>query len=159
MIIFCFEQFEDVESKTFIVRLLNGYRAQLSTTFVPTGPRPLRRRPPKPQRPIAPGKRLRPNAAALGGEPGRGEGCRVPALKRSHAGRHGQQWPGASEAGPEIPVSNLGHLKKVFAIEIYEKHVCICSKCLEKVVAIRPKKFGINDHNITCLYVWRMDDL
>ena len=68
----------------------------------------------KPQRPTAPRKRLRRNAAAQGGERGQGRGCRVPAIKRRRSGCQGQLWPGASEAGPEIP---SGHLKKFFGIE------------------------------------------
>ena len=86
----------------------------------------------KPQRPTAPGKRLRSDAAPLGSIQGQGRGCRVPAVKRCRIGCHGQQWPGASkrDAGPQI--SNLGHLKKFFEIEIHEKK-CIFNKCLTKL--------------------------
>ena len=130
---FCSEQFEVVESKTFIVRLLNEYRAQLSTTFVVSTSWTSA----KPQRPTAPGKRLRLDAAPSCGGQRQGRGCRVPAVERRCGGRHGQQWPGAPE------------------IEIHEKKVCIFSKCVEKVVTFKPK-----DHNATWYgsgHVWIND--
>ena len=134
---FCSEQFEVVESKTFIVRLLNEYRAQLSTTFVVSTSWTSA----KPQRPTAPGKRLRLDAAPRGCEQGRGEGCAVLGLKRRRGGCHGQQWPGAPEEGPEIPSPTWGTSESVSGLKFVRDKFCICSKCLEKV---HPKKFAID---------------
>ena len=81
--------------------------------------RPLDCRSPSGRR--ARGKRLRRHAAPPGGgRPGRG--CKAPADQRRRGGRQEQRSPGASEAGrSRNPVSNLGHLKKVFGIEILAK--------------------------------------
>ena len=109
---------------SFVCRL-NGI------TFVVPRRQPLGRRAPKPQRPTAPGKRLRRNAAPQGsvGRPRRG--CRVPAVKRRRSGCYGQQGPGASEAGSMArnPVSNLGHLYKVFGIETLRKCLQYLQDC------------------------------
>ena len=51
----------------------------------------------KPQWPTAPGKCLRPNAAALRGSQRPRRGCRAFALKRRRGGRQDQRWPGASK--------------------------------------------------------------
>ena len=52
--------------------------------------------------------RLRSDAAALRGNlrPRRGSG--VFARERRRGGRHGQRWPGATKAGPEIPSPTSG---------------------------------------------------
>ena len=137
MYFFALNIFEDVESKTFIVRL--SFERDNFRRLRGLGLLAVVRQ--KPERPAAPGKRLRPNAAPPGGILWQGEGCRVLALKRSRGGCQRHLWPGASEAGPEIPSPTWGTSKKLFRIEIHEKKVCICSKCLEQVVTFHPKKF------------------
>ena len=106
---------------SFLCRL-NGYRAQHAHNFRRLrclGACAVLRR--KPQRPTAPGKRLRPNAAALRGGQRPARGCGFFALERRRGGRQGQRWPGASKAGPGNPVSDLGHYKILFGFEILRK--------------------------------------
>ena len=92
---------------------LTGYRAQHSHHFrrPPTAPRPLRPvvfdgSPQRPRR-ASGKKRLRPNAAALGGAQRPRRGCGVVAEQRRRGGRQGEWWPGASirEAGARHRVS------------------------------------------------------
>ena len=65
--------------------------------------------------------RLRPNAAALGGNLRPRRGCRAFTFERRRGGRRGQLRPGASkrEAGGRNRVSDLGHLRRFFVLEIH----------------------------------------
>ena len=86
----------------------------------------------KPQRPTAPGKRLRPNAAARCGEQRQSRGCRAFALKRRRGGRQEEGWPGTQRQGPEIESPTWGTSKSCSGLRFREK-TCIFSKCLGKV--------------------------
>ena len=101
--------------ETFIVRL-SVERVQ-SSAFpqLSSSPRlrPLGRRPRE--------SRLRQHAAALGGSQRPRRGCGAFALQRRRGRRQEQRWPGASkrEAGRRNRVSDLGHLRRFFVLEIH----------------------------------------
>ena len=99
--------FEDVESKTFIVRLsfervqssaAHNFRRPTSSASWPSSAEATTRDGPR-QKP------LRPNAAPRGGGQRQRQGCRALALKWRRGGRQEQQWPGpqSGKHGPEIP--------------------------------------------------------
>ena len=103
---FALNSFEDVESKTFIVRLSVERVPELSFVQLSSSPAASATAADGPRRK----SRLRPNAAARRGaqRPRRGGG--VFAEQRRRGGRQGQRWPGASEAGPrKSRLHNLGH--------------------------------------------------
>ena len=159
--------FEDVKSKTFIVRLsVERVELRIPTTFVVRGCWHLRC--------CGPGNHLRHDAAAPGGIPRPRRGCRAFALKRGCGGRQEERWRGASirEAGARHRVSDLGHLRRLFrdwnlcisgTSKMFfqdwnlRKKSCIFRKCLAKLWVSTPKNAGIGDHNITCQYVWKTD--
>ena len=71
--------------------------------------------------------------------------------------------------GPEPPaakqgqnqVANLNRLTKFSGLEILEKclHLQQMFGKIMKIKGIEEFCVGINDHNVTCQYVWRTDDL
>ena len=65
--------------------------------------------------------RLRQHAAPLCGSQRPRRGCGAFALDRCRSGRQEQLWPGASkrEAGGRNRVSDLGHLRRFFVLEIH----------------------------------------
>ena len=99
---FCFEHFEDIESKSFIGGLLVEPVLSCPQLTSSRGINIFSRRSPKPQRPTGPGNCLRRNAAPHGGAHRQSRGCRALALERGRGGRRELRWPGASKAGPEI---------------------------------------------------------
>ena len=144
---FCFEQFEeDVESNKSVVRLsvervwssaAHNFRRPTSCASSAV----VRQ---KPQRPTRPGK---PPEAER-----RSTGRRGPARSRlqSSCCRKEPRWMPRTTVARGLrgrarnPVSNLGHLKKVFKIEIHEKNICTCRKLFEKSCGLAPQ-----DHNAT----------
>ena len=122
--VFALNSFEDVESKTFVLRLsvvsVELRCPQLPSSFA--AHRPLRRRTAgSPQRLDGfPGEsRLRPNAAAPGGGQRPRRGCGVAAEQRRRGGRQGQIWPGPQirEACARHRGLELGALQNVFFLK------------------------------------------
>ena len=93
---FPLNSFEDVESKTFIVRLSVERVIELSCAQRSSFPAASATAADGPRRK----SRLRRHAAARRGGPRPRRGGRVFAVERRRGGRQGHQWPGASEAGP-----------------------------------------------------------
>ena len=151
--------FEDVESKTFIVRLLfewDNFRRPTSSASSAVVCRSHSGRRPRENR-------LRLEAAPQGGILRQGRGCAVFALKRGRGGCHDKRWPGASEAGPEIPSPTRGTSTR-FGIENSEKKFAFAANVWKKLWLSTPKNaknVRINDQKVvaTCQYEWRTGDL
>ena len=146
MNVFALNSFEDVESKTFVLRL-SVVSVELSCPQLPfvihgaSAFAPSYRR--SPQRPDGfPGRsRLRQHAAALRGTQRPRRGCGAVAEQRRPRGRREHQWPGpqSGKHAPDIESRTWGVsilffleiLRNMFAFSVNPKHA---------------KNVGINDH-------------
>ena len=131
---------------------LTGSRAPHAHKFrrPPTAHRPLRPRPPEATaaRRVSGQNRLRLHAAALGGVQRLRRGCGAVAVQRRCGGRRWWRWPGASKAGSR-------HLRRLFR----DWNLCISGNVWQSCEFSAPKNTGIDDHNVTCQYMWKTDDL